>query len=414
MTDGSYDPTKVHIITSVNEIVVSIASNDATQPVENVIIDNVAIQHGAWNIGRTEQVNSASAAFLTSVALFIANAPAILISNVEISHTDSYGLRIREGTLNGNFTNSLVNDIGACGVWMTDISILANSNKILSNEISYGGNVFPSSVGVLVFHSFGIVIADNTIHHHRYNENICWFSKWLHSIMDIKDFNLRNLYIYNIGQHILCDQGDIYTIDIQPGTVIHSNVYLDDGASDMIVSNNVVSNTGGSSMFQHDGANNTIINNVVARASLIQPPQPGDPMPDGDVRIQLAENHTSWIYTRNIVYDTFQGTNHSVFKSDPHVIASFSNNVYYNSYGTPLLFGSKQTSFFEWQKSGQHNGSVIADRLFAGDVNQCDFFTVQLESSAAKLKFVNLTKRSTWTPGCSVDDGIDHNQLYHW
>ncbi|CAF2842155.1 unnamed protein product [Rotaria sp. Silwood2] len=431
MTDGSYDPPKVEIITSVNEIVVSLASNDSTNPVEDVIIDNVAIQHGAWNIGRTEQANSASAAFLTSVGLFIANASSILISNVEISHTGSYGLRIREGTSNVNIINSLVNDTGAGGVWigdwMTDVSILANSNTILSNEISYGGNVFPSGVGVLVFRAFDIVIADNTIHHHRYNgisvgSQNGYTQSWTSKILILKN------YIYNIGQHILCDQGGIYIIGVQPGTVIHSNViknvfsyatymwgiYLDDGASDIIVSNNVVYNTGWSSMFQHSGANNTIINNVFARASLIQPPQSDDLMPDGDVRVQRAENHTSWIYTRNIVYDTFQGTNHSAFKSDPHVIASFSNNVYYNPYGTPLLFGSQQTSFSEWQKTGQDNDSIIADPLFAGDVNQCDFFTVQPNSPAAKLGFVNLTKLSKWTPGCDVDDGIDSNQFYHW
>jgi parallel beta-helix repeat protein len=431
MTDGSYDPTKTQIITSVNEIVVSISSDNATNPVEEIVIDNVAIQHGAWNIKRTEQANSASAAFLTSVALFIANATSVVLSNIEISHTGSYGLRIREGTSNVNLINSLVNDTGAGGVWIgdweTDISILAATNKIISNEISYGGNVFPSGVAVLVHRAVDIVIASNTVHHHRYcGMSVGSQNGYIQSLTS-KILILEN-YIYNIGQHILCDQGGIYTIGIQPGTVIHGNViknvfsyatymwgiYLDDGASNIVVSNNVVYNTGWGSMYQHYGANNTIINNVFARASLIQPPQPGDPMPDSDVRVQVAENHTSWIYTHNIVYDIFQGSNHSVYKPNPEVIAFFNKNVYYNPYGTPLLFGSQQTSFSEWQKSGQDNGSVIADPLFAGDVNRCDFFTVKSNSPAAKLGFVNLTKLSTWTPGCDTDDGNNQNQFYHW
>ena len=191
-------------------------------------------------------------------------------------------------------------------------------------------------------------------------------------------------------------------------------IYLDDGASNMIVSNNVVYNTGWSSMFQHYGANNTIINNVFARASLIQPPQPGDPIPDGDVRVQVSENHTSWTFMHNIVYDTFQGANHSAYKSGPNNIAFINNNVYYNPYSTLLLFGSQQTSFAEWQKTGQDNGSVIADPMFTGDINQCDFFTVQSNSPAAKLGFVNLTKPSKWTPGCESDDGTDASQFYHW
>ena len=59
-------------------------------------------------------------------------------------------------------------------------------------------------------------------------------------------------------------------------------------------------------------ANNTIINNIFARTSLIQLPQSIDPSPDGDLHILVSENHTSWILTANIIYDTFQGKSHSV------------------------------------------------------------------------------------------------------
>ena len=431
MTNGSYDPNKVEIITSVNEIVVSIASDDATNPVEDVIVDNVAIQHGAWNITRTQQANAASAAFLTSVALLIANASYITISNIEISHTGSYGLRVREGTTDVSFMNSLVTDTGGGGVWIgawnTPIPIIANSNKIISNEISYGGNVFPSATGICINRAFDIVIADNVIHHHRYDGMSIGSQMNYSTSYTAKILILRN-YIYAIGQHILCDQGGIHLVGVQPGTLIHGNVikniftyaeymwgiYLDNSASDIIVSNNVVYNTGWASLFQHFGANNTIINNVFARASLIQPPHPDDPFPDSDVRIQQAENHTSWTYRRNIVYDIFKGGNHSAVKCNPNVIASFDNNVYYNIYGTELLFGSKQVSFTEWQKTGQDNNSVIADPLFVGDVNQCDFFAVQADSPAAKLGFINITKPPQWTPGCDLDDIRDKRQYYQW
>jgi hypothetical protein len=86
MTDGSYDPAKEQIIASAKEMVVTLASDDVNRPVEDIIIDNVAIQHGAWNIGRYEQADSGGAGFLNSAAVFIANATSIIISNVEISH----------------------------------------------------------------------------------------------------------------------------------------------------------------------------------------------------------------------------------------------------------------------------------------------------------------------------------------
>jgi hypothetical protein len=118
-------------------------------------------------------------------------------------------------------------------------------------------------------------------------------------------------------------------------------------------------------------------------------------------------------FTRNIVYDTYQGINAIAYKG-PGVNVSFSNNVYFNPYEAPLLFSYDLLSFTGWQKSGQDNGSVIADPLFVGSVNQCDFFTVQANSPAAKLGFVNITKLPQWTPGCDTDDGTDYTHFYHW
>jgi hypothetical protein len=432
MTDGSYDPTKVQIITPVNEFVLIIAGEDINNTVNDIIIDNVAIQHSAWNLGRTEEADYQATAFLTYAATYIANATSIVMSDVEVSHTGSYGVWIKEGTTNINIINSLVTDTGAGGIrigqMITPIPTPTSSVNIISNEISYGGNVFPSGVGVISHRASDIVIADNLIHHHRYTGvSVGW--QWGYAPSDTSNVLVQGNYIHDTGRHILCDQGGIYTLGIQPGTVITNNViknvfsyaqymwgiYLDEGSSQIVISNNVVYNTGWASLFQHYGANNTIINNVFARASLNPPPQPGDPTPDGDVHVALTENHNSWNYTRNIVYDTYQGSSHSAFKSDqPNVNISFSDNVYYNPYNTPLLFGLQQMSFSDWQKTGQDNGSVIADPLFAGDVNQCDFFTIQANSPAAALGFANITKLSKWTPGCGTDDETDGNQFYHW
>ena len=430
MTDGSYDPTKEQIITSVNETVVTIAGEDISKPIEDIIIDNIAIQHGAWNINRYQKADSGAAEFLNCAALFIEYARSVVISNVEISHTGSYGLWIQQGTTNINFLNSLITDTGAGGIRSGSWNFAkepSTSIKIISNEISYGGNEFPSGVGIVIDPSSSVVIANNIIHHQRY-DGIAIYSQDGYGQAWTSDILVQGNYIYDIGQHILCDQGGIYTTGIQSGTVIDGNViknvfsyaglmwgiYLDDGSSNMIVSNNIVYNTGWAAMFQHYGANNTIINNVFARASLIPSPQPGDWPPDGDVRVQLAENHTSWTFTRNIVYDTFQGSSHIACNIANGTIAPFTNNVYYNPYGTQLLFGSKPVSFEEWQRTGQDNNSVLADPLFLGDVNQCDFFTISSDSPAAKLGFTNLTKLSIWTSGCDMDDAKNDNQFYHW
>jgi hypothetical protein len=48
------------------------------------------------------------------------------------------------------------------------------------------------------------------------------------------------------------------------------------------------------------------MNNVFVRVSLIRTRKSGDSYrDDDDVRIQLAENHFSWIFRRKNIYDTF-------------------------------------------------------------------------------------------------------------
>jgi len=433
MTNGSYNPNEVQVITPVHENVVTFDSGDVYNPVKDVIISNVAIQHSGWHIGRTQQADGAAASFLQNATVFLANASSIVFSDTEISHTGAYAVWINIGTSEITVINSLITDTGAGGIWMgRDIVPLPMSAalvKVISNEISYGGNVFPCGVGIVVNSAHDARIIGNKIHHHRYNgisvgSSLGYGHSWTSSPL------IMGNYIYDIGQHILCDQGGIYSVGVMPGAVIHGNVvknvfsynifmwgiYLDEGSSDIIVSNNVVYNTGWASLFQHYGANNTIINNVFARAALHTPPEAIGHDPDGDVHIQLAENHTSWTFTRNIIYDTFQGVNHTAYKANVNVTAWFNNNVYFNLYGTPLLFGSEQMSFADWQKTGQDNNSIIADPLFVGDVNQCDFFTVRSDSPAVKLGFVNITKPSMWTPGCATatEDIVGPPQFYHW
>jgi len=430
MTDGSYDPTKAEIITPINDIVLLISSDTPYKPVENISLTNVAIQHSTWNLGRYEQADGFAVAFTTTAALYIANASSLIISSIEISHTGLYGAWIEQGTTNIDFLDSYITDTGAGGIrvgQMNTPTFPTTLINILSNEVCNGGYVYPSGVGIIVHRGNNIAVVDNHVHHMRYSGivlgiQLAYYPSYTSNLL------CQGNYVHDIGQHILCDQGGIYALGIQPGTIIHGNlikniysyavfmwgIYLDEGTSDITVSNNVVYNTGWASLFLHYGANNTIINNVFARASTDPPPHPTDPLPDGDVRVERAENHTSWTFTRNIIYDIYQGVNHSAFISNPYAITSFDNNVYYNRYNTPLKFGWQQLPFEQWQQTGQDNQSIIADPLFGGDVDQCDFFTIRADSPAAKLGFKNLTKHSKWTPGCEKNFIEHNNNFVHW
>ena len=214
MTDGTYDPTKVEIITPIREFVMVIAGEDILHPVEDIIIDNLAIQHSAWNINRTQLADGLWQAFLKTDSLYIENATSIIISNVEISRTGSYAICIQKGTSNINIINSFINDTGAGGIRIgqiyTPILYPTDSINIMSNEISYGGNVFPGGVALIVSRADNVAIVDNLIHHHRYT-GISVGRQFGYAQSFTTNVLVQGNYIYNIGQHILCDQGGIYT-----------------------------------------------------------------------------------------------------------------------------------------------------------------------------------------------------------
>ena len=171
MTDGSYQPMDAQVIAPVNEFVLILASTDAMNPAHDIIINDIAIQHSTWNIGRQEVADLQAAAFLTHARVYVANATSILFSNVTISDTGSYGLWIKEGASNITFS---------------------------ANEVSYRGNVFPGGVGVISHRANYVVIADNAIHHHRYSGvSIGWL--WGNVESFSSNVLIRENYIYDVG-----------------------------------------------------------------------------------------------------------------------------------------------------------------------------------------------------------------------
>jgi hypothetical protein len=51
---------------------------------------------------------------------------------------------------------------------ISPVVTLTSSTHIVSNEVSYDGNVFLSGVGIISYRAVDVIIADNSIHHQRY------------------------------------------------------------------------------------------------------------------------------------------------------------------------------------------------------------------------------------------------------
>ena len=149
--------------------------------------------------------------------------------------------------------------------------------RISDDEIHAIGRVFASAVGVLVRHAADVEIAHDEIHDTYYTAvSAGWV--WGYAPSVTKAIRVEKNHIHDIGQGVLSDMGGVYTLGIQPGSVIRGNhvhdvkaagyggwaIYPDEGSSHLVIEDNVAHDTTGHVFHQHYGNENVVRNNVFA------------------------------------------------------------------------------------------------------------------------------------------------------
>ena len=192
--------------------------------------------------------------------------------------------------------------------------------------------------------------------------------------------------MHDIGQSILSDMGAVYTLGIQKGTVIRNNLihdvnaftyggwglYPDEGSTEIVWENNVVYRCKSAGFHQHYGRDNIVRNNVFAFNR------------ENQLMRTREEQHTSFIFTNNIVYFDAGHLLGSNWKNDHFRMGG---NVYFDTrVGTNcevMKFGN--ASWEQWRARGHDASSVVADPLFVAP-DKFDF-RLKAESPAIKLGF---------------------------
>jgi hypothetical protein len=194
--------------------------------------------------------------------------------------------------------------------------------------------------------------------------------------------------------------GGIYTLGVQPGTVLRGNVihdiekcnyggwciYLDEGSSHILVENNVCYNASTQAFNQHYGRENIVRNNVLAFGEQTQ------------VSLGRAEDHNSFTLERNILIgkgqpafscDPRRQQGRLGFKSDLNLFWDLQGEVRVAITGDYDQEAQWQVlrafTMEEWMARGNDRHSLVADPrcqdLLAND------FTLQEDSPAVGLGF---------------------------
>ncbi|MGI9073657.1 MAG: right-handed parallel beta-helix repeat-containing protein [Bryobacteraceae bacterium] len=359
---------------------------EAGETVHNISFQGLSFRHSAWKFPDNGYADTQAAIDAPS-AFEATGAEEIAIENCAFTQLGGYAIWFGRGSKRNRIVANKFSDIGAGGIKIGEsvaaksASKRSESNVIADNEMHDLGLVYPGAVGVWIGDSFDNTISRNHIHDLFYTAiSVGW--TWGYGSSQCKGNRIEYNHLHNIGKEMLSDMGAIYTLGVQPGTIIHNNlihdvasfsyggwgIYLDEGSTEILVENNVVYNTKSAGFHQHYGRDNVVRNNIFAFGKEFQ------------LMRTKAEPHLSFTFEHNIIYfDEGQllGSNWSGdgFHMD--------RNIYWNSRGGEMWF--KNSSWQEWKRRGHDAHSLIADPLFVNAENYN--FALGPGSPAANIGF---------------------------
>ena len=384
---------------------VEIAGDEASgDRVEFVNLEGITFRYC-----RSEGIkNSGQAAHTLSGAITFRHARNCAIRNCTIDGAGTYAVDIQEGCSRLEIRDCVLTHSGAGGIKVNgsdkpgDDARQTSRIGIRGNEIVHGGRLYRDAIGVLLMHASRVHVYRNHIYDFYYSGLSCGWTWGLGESVSHSN-RIEYNHVHRIGQKTLSDLGGMYYLGIQPGTVIRGNrvhdvsgkeyggsgIYLDEGASHMLVEGNRVYDTQGPSFNMHYGRENIVRSNVfiageegaVALAKRKRGREPG-PNTALNLSANIIVTQGQPVFTGGYRYhladDEIRSNGNVIWARDGGPL------MVYDEYGKPQPVVGPHT-FDEWQALGNDTLSVFADPGFA-DLDGRDFALGE-DSCAHKVGF---------------------------
>ena len=350
--------------------------------------------------------NFPQAAYDQPAAIEVKDSKNISFINCEFTNLSNSAVLMGANVTDSSIESCEFENIGANAVQIKgNYSIPATTKniRVYDCRISRYGRIFNGAIGVALIHASDCEIAHNEIHDGWYTGiSVGWM--WGYAENPTNAINVSNNLIYNIGNGWLSDMGGIYTLGIQPDTVISGNIiynvgcyggasgyggwgiYLDEGSSGILVENNLAYDCSSQCFHQHYGKDNMIRNNIFAFGG------------DGIMRITRKEDHNSLFFKNNILYGDdvpmyYSTTEKNWFTDD--------SNVYWDLKHKGNVYSDESTKIFErtnivtMTARGYYNNAVFKDPGFM-DADNRNFILAKnspaLEAGFKPFEFIAGTK----------------------
>ncbi|MBI4878029.1 MAG: right-handed parallel beta-helix repeat-containing protein [Acidobacteria bacterium] len=382
------DPTKEQVIAPALTLLVKLEGRpEQGQLVRRVVFRGIHFAHSDWSMGPQGYADMQASVLTAQTAFEAVGAEECVVERCVFRQIGGYAVWFGRGCKRNRIAGNEIADAGGGGVKIGETVQQKDERDrnwehvVGDNHIHDVGLVFPPAVGVWVGQSSRNVIAHNHIHDLYYTAiSVGW--TWGYGPNQCNANIVEYNHLHSIGKDMLSDMGGIYTLGMQPGTILRNNlihdissftyggwgIYPDEGSTQMVIENNVVYRCKSAGFHQHYGRENIVRNNIFALNR------------ENQLMRTRAEPHLSFTFTGNIVYfdqGRLLGSNWTgeQFKMD--------RNLYFDARSTEVRFAGK--SLEEWRAAGQDRASIVADPLF---VNPAKFdFRLRPGSPAAKIGF---------------------------
>jgi parallel beta-helix repeat protein len=383
---------QVEIIAPVLSKLVDLSGDSKSEKfVEYLRFENLTFAHEEWYYSQNDKRNLGQAAEGVPGAIYADRVRFCTWKQCAIAHISNYGIDFADACLNNQILECQFFDLGAGAIKVANYG----SHQIIGCHIYNGGLIFHGAVAIWIGNAANNLVAHNHIHHFHYSGisvGWTWGSADSPTANNIIEFN----HIHHLAQladgdrPLVNDNGGIYTLGVQPGTKIRSNlvhdiqarnyggwgIYLDEGSSKITVENNIVYRTRKGGFHLHRGEDNIVRNNIFAFGELSQLERTVETLEAA----REDENYQSFTFEKNIIYwregDLLAGQ-----WKDKYYACD--RNLYWYLGDRPIRFD--KFSWQKWQQRGMDRHSIIADPLFIAP-EQGDF-RLKPNSPALKMGF---------------------------
>ncbi len=364
---------------------------------------------------------SPQAAIAVPGALVFRAARDCRVTDCTVEHVGLYALEFGAGCRDCAAGGNTLRDLGAGGIRAggSDLDGFAERHTgnltITDNHIHHIGRVFHQGIGVLLGNAADCLVAHNHIHDTCYTGiSLGW--TWGYRDTIATHNRVESNLIHDIGAGILSDMGGIYTLGVQPGTVIRGNhlhhiwshdyggwgVYLDEGTAHVLVEHNLVHDTRDSGFHIHYGRENVARYNIFARGRratvAVGKIEPGHYAASFYNNILLGPSESLYRsgYQGNIAVGALVANANCFWFPGGKLPPSVNPESYLKDKGTPHFL-----TFAAWQKAGHDQLSLIADPKITGGKKT---WRLAKNSPALKLGF----KPWDWSK-CGVRPSNQHS-----